>query len=127
MSTCRLQIVLERGEDHSVNHSLSPSILLDVRDMSRQLSTRSQCIYRHDAKVFAQRIDDQGLTGETLSISHLSSFDRLTNLSGRYLLQSDATSMFSIARCIFQRWVYRGSLVIDPAVGIRKFLVVKDQ
>jgi hypothetical protein len=52
----------------------SPTLLLDITDVTGQLSTRSERTNRHDAEVFAHFLLDQGLTMSTLHLltrSHL--------------------------------------------------------
>lgn len=104
-----------------MNQSLSPPLLLDITDVTGQLSTRSERIYRHDAEVFAHFLLNQGLTMTTLpqiSRSHLIAYRKFL---GDTYAKATAARMFSVARRILQEYVFQGILVTNPAVGIKTF------
>ena len=109
-----------------MNQTLSPTLLLDIADVTGQLSSRSERIYRHDAEVLARFLFDQGLTMSTLSLlsrSHLIAYRKF--LVNRYA-KATAARMFSVARRILQDYVYRGTLATNPAAGIKTFPVANE-
>ncbi len=109
-----------------MDQTLGPAIILDIADVTGQISARSQRIYRHDAKVFASFLLDQGLTGGTLHLltrSHLIAYRKYL---GESYAKATAARMFSVARRILQEYVHRGTLATNPAAGIKNFPVANE-
>ncbi len=109
-----------------MDQAFSPAIILDITDVTGQLSTRSERIYRHDAEVFASFLLDQGLTVGTLHLltrSHLIAYRKYL---GESYAKATASRMFSVARRILQEYVYRGTLATNPAAGIKTFSVANE-
>src|ERR1700730_9927912 len=102
------------------------AMTLDITDVTGQLSTRSERIYRHDAEVFARFLFDQGLTLTTLYLltrSHLITYRKYL---GDSYAKATAARMFSVVRRILQEYVYRGTLPSNPAAGIKTFPVANE-
>lgn len=99
---------------------------LDITDVTGQLSSGSERIYRHDAEVFAGWMLDQGLSRDTLHLltrSHLIAYRKYL---GENYAKATAARMFSVARHILQEYVYRGTLATNPAAGIKNFSVANE-
>jgi integrase/recombinase XerD len=102
------------------------SLVLDITDVTGQLSSNSERVYRHDAEVFACWIQDQGLTLGTLHLlarSHLIAYRKYL---GETYAKATAARMFSVARRILQEYVYQGTLATNPAAGIKTFSVANE-
>lgn len=109
-----------------MNQPFRLPITLDITDVIGQLSGGSERIYRHDAEVFACWMHDQGLTLGTLhmlSRSHLIAYRKYL---GETYAKATAARMFSVARRILQEYVYQGTLVANPAAGIKNFSVANE-
>src|SRR6266568_6964739 len=109
-----------------MDQAFSPAIILDITDVTGQLSTRSERIYRHDAEVFASFLLDQGLTVGTLHLltrSHLIAYRKYL---GETYAKATAARMFSVARRVLQEYVYQGTLATNPATGIKTFSVANE-
>src|SRR5438128_1927309 len=90
-------------------------LVLDISNVTGQLSTNSERVYRHDAEVFACWIQDQGLTLGTLYLltrSHLIAYRKYL---GETYAKATAARMLSVARRILQEYVYQGTLANNPA------------
>src|SRR5689334_7264975 len=109
-----------------MDQALSPALLLDITDVTGQISTHSKRIYHHDAEVFASFLLDQGLTVGTLHLltrSHLIAYRKYL---GESYAKATAARMFSVARRILQEYVHRGTLATNPAAGIKNFPVANE-
>lgn len=101
-------------------------LVLDITDVTGQLSSNSERVYRHDAEAFACWIQNQGLTPGTLhpfTRSHLIAYRKYL---GETYAKATAARMFSIARRILQEYVYQGTLATNPAAGIKTFSVANE-
>ncbi|HEU5380363.1 MAG TPA: hypothetical protein VFV38_33485, partial [Ktedonobacteraceae bacterium] len=101
-------------------------LVLDLTDVTGQLVNNSERVYRHDAEVFASWIEEQGLTLGTLHLltrSHLIAYRKY--LEETYA-KVTAARMFSVARRILQEYVYQGTLVANPAAGIKTFSIANE-
>lgn len=101
-------------------------LVLDISDVTGQLSNNSERVYRHDAEVFACWIQDQGLTLGTLYLltrSHLIAYRKYL---GETYAKATAARMLSVARRILQEYVYQGTLANNPAAGIKTFSVANE-
>jgi site-specific recombinase XerD len=116
----------KRDEKRLMNQALSPTMTLDITDVTGQISTRSERIYRHDAEVFARFLLDQGLTANTLSLLSRSHLIAYRKYLGDTYAKATAARMFSVARRILQEYVYRGTLPTNPAAGIKNFPVANE-
>lgn len=86
-----------------MDQPLSPVMLLDITDVTGQISMRSERIYRHDAEVFARFLLDQGLTVgilHLLTCSHLIAYCKY--LGENYAKATDSR-MFSVARRVLTK------------------------
>lgn len=109
-----------------MNQPVRLVMTLDITDVTGQLSSGSERIYRHDAEVFASWMLDQGLTLGTLHLltrSHLIAYRKY--LSEAYA-KATAARMLSVARRILQEYVYQGTLATNPATGIKTFSVANE-
>src|SRR5712691_7453385 len=116
----------KREKNCSRDHAFSPAILLDITDVTGQISTRSERIYRYDAEVFARFLLDQGLTMGALHLltrSHLIAYRKYL---GESYAKATASRMFSVARRILQEYVHKGILTANPAAGIKTFPVANE-
>lgn len=92
-----------------------------LSDLTGQLSEKSQRIYRHDAKVFATWLLENGITQlEHLSRSHLIEYRSYLNDTYQ---KATAARMLSVARRLLDEHVNSGKLSANPAKGIRGFKV----
>src|SRR5713226_2043591 len=109
-----------------MDQASSPAMTLDITDVTGQLSAHSERIYHHDAEVFARFLLDQRLTVETLHLltrSHLIAYRKYL---GNTYAKATASRMFSVARRILQEYMYQGTLVANPAAGIKTFPVANE-
>jgi integrase/recombinase XerD len=109
-----------------MDQAFSPAIILDITDVTGQISTRSERIYRHDAEVFTRWILDQGLTAGTLYLLTRSYLIAYRKYLGESYAKATAARMFSVARRILQEYVYKGTLATNPAAGIKTFPVANE-
>src|SRR5438270_5535712 len=109
-----------------MDQAYSPSITLDITDVTGQISTRSERIYRHDAGVFANWLLDEGLTIETLHCLTRSYLIACRKYLGDTYAKATAARMFSVARRTLQEYVHRGTLATNPATGIKTFPVANE-
>lgn len=101
-------------------------LALDIADVTGQLGSNSERVYRHDSAVFASWIQDQGLTLGTLHLltrSHLIAYRKYL---GETYAKATAARMLSVARRILQEYVYQGTLATNPAAGIKTFSVANE-
>lgn len=96
-------------------------IMLDITDVAGQVSSSSERIYRHDAEVFACWMRDQGLTLSTLHLLTRSHMIAYRKYLGETYAKATAARTFSVARRILQEYVYQGTLMTNPAAGIKTF------
>lgn len=109
-----------------MDQPLRLALTLDITDVTGQISTRSERIYRHDAEVFARFLLDQGLTVGTLHLltrSHLIAYRKYL---GESYAKATVSLMFSVARRVLQEYIYRGTLAINPAAGIQTVPVANE-
>ncbi len=109
-----------------MNQPFRLSSVLDLTDVTGQLNSNSERVYRHDAKVLACWIQDQGLTLGTLHLltrSHLIAYRKYL---GETYAKATAARMFSVARRVLQEYVYQGTLATNPATGIKTFSVANE-
>lgn len=109
-----------------MNQPFHLPLVLDLTDVIGQLGSNSERVYRHDAEVFASWIQEQGLTLSTLHLltrSHLIAYRKYL---GETYAKATAARMFSVARRILQEYVYQGTLVANPAAGIKTFSVANE-
>jgi site-specific recombinase XerD len=81
-------------------------LVLDISDVTDQLSSNSERVYRHDAEIFASWIQEQGLMLGTLHLltrSHLIAYRKYL---GETYARATAARMLSVARRILQEYVY---------------------
>src|SRR2546423_12321371 len=76
-----------------------------LSDLTGQLSKKSRRIYRHDAKVFATWMIENGISVETLTRSDLINYR--TYLNNTYQ-KATAARMLSVARRLIDEAVYAG-------------------
>jgi site-specific recombinase XerD len=89
-----------------------------VKDASGQLGKRSGRIYANDATRFAEWMQEQGLTVEALTRSHLITYRAY--LSEHYA-KATAARMLSIARRILGEQVLAGHISVNPAKEVKGF------
>lgn len=109
-----------------MNQPVRLSLVLDLTNVTGQLGSNSERVYRHDAGVFASWIQDQGLTLGTLHLltrSHLIAYRKYL---GETYAKATAARMFSVARRILQEYVFQGMLAANPAAGIKTFSVANE-
>lgn len=90
----------------------------EVKDVSGQIGKRSGRIYASDAKKFAQWIQEQGLTVEMLTRSHIIAYRG--HLDEHYA-KATAARMLSVARRILGEQVYNNVLASNPAKDVKGF------
>lgn len=89
-----------------------------IADTTGQLSTRSKRIYENDAKMFASWLQENSLTPEILTRSHMIAYRSF--LAEKYQ-KATAQRMFSVARRILQEQVHSGKLTVNPSDDIKGF------
>jgi integrase/recombinase XerD len=101
-------------------YDLIPNINFDqsIKDVSGQIGKRSGRIYANDAKMFAQWIQEQGLTVQGLTRSHIIEYRAYL---GEQYAKATAARMLSVARRILGEQVYNGVLASNPAKDVKGF------
>lgn len=100
--------------------ALIPGVNFDqsIKDVSGQIGKRSGRIYANDAKKFARWIQDQGLTVEGLTRSHIIAYRGYLD---EHYAKATAARMLSVARRILGEQVYNGVLAGNPAKDVKGF------
>lgn len=89
-----------------------------VSDLTGQLSVKSQRVYRHDAKVFATWMIENGLTVESLTRSHVILYRAYLNNTYQ---KATAARMLSVARRLLDEAVNNGKIIANPAKNVKGF------
>jgi integrase/recombinase XerD len=89
-----------------------------LADVSGQLGKRSGRIYKNDALRLATWMQEQGLSVEQLTRSHM--IEYRAHL-GEHYAKATAARMLSVARRILDEQVYKGVLTGNPAKEVKGF------
>jgi integrase/recombinase XerD len=100
--------------------ALIPGVNFDqsIKDVSGQIGKRSGRIYANDAKKFARWIQEQGLTVEGLTRSHIIAYRGYLD---EHYAKATAARMLSVARRILGEQVYNGVIAGNPAKDVKGF------